>query len=504
MRRRLSLRVSSRLAQPVPLPAGHRAAPRVTAFPAASRGAAFPGSVTQRLRALRRTRRPPAERGAGPGRSEPRTPPRSARSRAAERPPERSGAARGPPGAAAGCPRPTARGPSLASFAACFAALETFWRRKPGVLRSAFRPGSGRSAETKRPPAPTAASRRRSSGGSALLPPLPAVFSLPPSPRPGAAGARGRRRTPGRRGGERGAREGGRGTGCRGFLRKLHNPRGTPLVYRVLPPPPPRRGSGKGRLAPSGRGKFYLLLPPPLPQRGGGRGGGGGALSFPRGLRDLLLGRSQPISTRRSPDGEVPLPAEGSAASPPARPQPGPALQLFLSRSRVRPLRRSGDKMGAAAAPSPPAPPSLALRAAAPTRNNNRNNNNKKNPAPPPPVAKTPPHTHVSENKCAYILLLMHRLRRQSGGGRRGRTPGGARAESARLGEKPRAGRSSPPSGRTRARAARGRPAGPPAPPAGDSRRPAAGRGRPALAPRLPQRPGSAHRTAAAGAEHSS
>lgn len=94
MRRRLSLRVSSRLAQPVPLPAGHRAAPRVTAFPAASRGAAFPGSVTQRLRALRRTRRPPAERGAGPGRSEPRTPPRSARSRAAERPPERSGAAR--------------------------------------------------------------------------------------------------------------------------------------------------------------------------------------------------------------------------------------------------------------------------------------------------------------------------------------------------------------------------------------------------------------------------
>lgn len=114
----------------------------------------------------------------------------------------------------------------------------------------------------------------------------------------------------------------------------------------------------------------------------------GGALSFPRGLQDLLLGRSQPISTRRSPDGGVPLPAEGSAASPPARPQPGPALQLFLSRSRVRPLRRSGHKMGAAAAPSAPAPPSLALRAAAPTQNNNHNNKFKKIPFPLPPSRK--------------------------------------------------------------------------------------------------------------------
>lgn len=129
---------------------------------------AGPGPAARRLGAGGPPQRPPRDRPALP-------PSRPARRGAEERQPERGGEARRarPPLPGAGSRRPTTRGPSLASFAACFLLHLKLSGENPGSGPRLPQPRA-EPARQKRPPVPAGSSGEAlGESGSQVVPFLP-------------------------------------------------------------------------------------------------------------------------------------------------------------------------------------------------------------------------------------------------------------------------------------------------------------------------------------------
>ncbi|XP_051469787.1 proline-rich protein 2-like [Apus apus] len=317
--------------------------------------------------------------------------------------------------------------------------------REASLLTGAHAALCSRGAQVTRPrgaprPLPTQAAGRAHRGGGAGSQRAPLAGDPGAAPRPpGGAAGRGAARRPERGGEARRARPALPGAGSpRGAYHQrslLGQFCGVFLLHLKLSGENP----GSGPRLPHARAEPPRQKRPSRPALWGKRWGKAGTAGV-----SSPAARSRPpgIPRRRS----HPFPREGPAhaAAPEGSPRPAPQppapaapLQLFLSRSRVRPLRRkrggggeeerrgegNGLRCGPDAAPpapgaaAPPASPSPRPGPGARPRERLpvvRRSNLLPAPPPPhpassrflPPPSKKHRLTHVSENKCAYILSL--------------------------------------------------------------------------------------------------